>query len=167
MLRLGPQLTFLSRVLRPVVVVAVAHKLYTERRPCMVSQQQQQQKQQKQQYRTLTTTSSILHDGCFKPKCLRVGGSAFGLLSFVTLLLFLSFAESFFFWVYPHRLLLLLSLWTRLKLQLCVLCVWLLSTNQFRYRFCTKRTRQVVEVGSRLLPNQMSLHEMFCFKNVR
>lgn len=97
MLRLGPQLTFLSRVLRPVVVVAVAHKLYTERRPCMVSQQQQQQKQQKQQYRTLTTTSSILHDGCFKPKCLRVGGSAFGLLSFVTLLLFLSFAESFFF----------------------------------------------------------------------
>lgn len=41
MLRLGPQLTFLSRVLRPVVVVAVAHKLYAERRSCLVSQQQQ------------------------------------------------------------------------------------------------------------------------------
>lgn len=37
MLRLGPQLTFLSRVLRSVVVVAVAHKLYAERRSCLVS----------------------------------------------------------------------------------------------------------------------------------
>lgn len=91
-------LTFLSRVLRSVVVVAVAHKLHTvplakatttEIAPRAVT----------------TTPSSILPDSCFQPKQRRIACSAFGRLSFVTHLLFLSFAGSFFLLVLPSSVL--------------------------------------------------------------
>lgn len=113
MFRLEAQLTFLSRVLRPVVVVAVAHKLHAERPACYRNKNDK------------NCSKSCNHNAEQHPTrfLFSAESPSYSVLGFWSAIIryistFSFIRWKFFFWLFPRwfLLLLLLFLWTRQQL---------------------------------------------------
>lgn len=174
MLRLGALLTFLSRVLRSVVAVVVARRQRADSPTGMPA------------ITTITTiTNSFLHDGCVPAEA--ASCSTFGFWAviirlpwrwvlFCCFFLFISFVGySFCRWLCLCLFLLIAVVVvvaaaagieaSRLYAAACCVrrayAVRRPLTNQFRYGFCTKRTRRVV---SRIVSSR-KICKMSSFEN--